>query len=128
MTGRRSMRRRERKDRGPMQVGCCGCVLVMIIRAMLTVAVLGSGDKPRLSRAARRLLKKKRRVSGGDAPGLTQPHPQQQQPKPKGKALRDFREPGAYIDYGVTEYEKLVEDQLQPRSIVKDREMLVANR
>lgn len=92
---------------------------------MLTVAVVGSGDKPRLSRAARRLLKKKRRVSGGDAPGLTQPPPQQ--PKPK-KALRDFREPGAYIDYGVTEYEKLVEDQLQPRSIVKDREMLVANR
>lgn len=89
---------------------------------------LGGPTKARLSRAARRLLKKhKGDGSVGQVLDVQSTLGSGEEASAKGNK-RDFREAGAYIDYGVTEYDKLVEDQLQPRVAIKDNEMHVANR
>lgn len=89
---------------------------------------VGGPTKPRLSRAARRLLKKhKGDGSVGQVLDVQSTLGSGEEASAKGNK-RDFREAGAYIDYGVTEYDKLVEDQLQPRVAIKDNEMHVANR
>ncbi len=83
-------------------------------------------DKAKLSRAARRKLKKCK-VGAAD-PGAP---PQSAPTTTKSEvaaAARDFKDPDHFIEYGVTEHDVIVEDRLQPRSVEKGSEALLANR
>ena len=84
------------------------------------------GDgKPKLSKAARKQLKKAKHGAGGDGASTSSALNDGQKEK---SAARDFKDPQNFIEYGVTEHDVMVEDRLQPRSVEKGSEALLANR
>ena len=82
-----------------------------------------------MSRAARKKLKKGKHEGGGDAAAAAATASgAMSQSRGHKETGGDFKDPQHFIEYGVTEHDMMVEDRLQPRSVEKGSEALLANR
>lgn len=81
-------------------------------------------DKAKLSKAARRRLKK----SAADTLDPGEHKMSQDLNGKRDLRAKDYKDPNHFIEYGVTEHDQMVEDRLQPRSVEKGSEALLANR
>jgi len=84
--------------------------------------------KAKLSKAARRKMKKHKGEAGGSSSDPGEQRGSSKHATARAGASASYKDQQRFIEYGVTEHDQMVEDRLQPRSVEKGSEALLANR
>lgn len=84
--------------------------------------------KAKLSKAARRKIKKHKCETEGLSDSGEQRGSTCKSARSHTGSSTSYKDPRHFIEYGVSEHDQMVEDRLQPRSVEKGSEALLANR